>query len=65
MNGLIVLAGSMFFGDIRRLWKMTLSSNWLLWNEHNGEVFFFSFGGGVRSALKMRALKTQHAAAFH
>lgn len=37
MNGLIVLAVSMSFGDIRRLWKMTLSSNWLLWNEHNVE----------------------------
>lgn len=37
MNGLIALSGSMFFSDIRRLYKMTLWSNWLLWNEHNVE----------------------------
>lgn len=33
INGLQVLAWSMSFGNIGQLWKMTLWSNWLLWNE--------------------------------
>ena len=51
MTGLIAGAGSMVFGHIRWLWRLTFWFNWLLWNMQNVDEVSFS----VKCSLRIRA----------